>query len=76
MKRSQILSVAVVMIMALLISAIAVGTMPFWLTAFLVMPELVTPIKQYLTTRFMREASKLMFRGMRSPTIPVRTIEK
>lgn len=75
MTRKQIISVAVVILSTFMLATLLVATMPFWLSASLVMPELIEPLKDYIVKGFMREASKMMFRGFHSPTQPIGVVK-
>lgn len=74
MPRKHILAVALVILAAFLLSTILVGTMPFWFTAYMINPRLLIPVHDYLVQGFMREASKAIFRGVRTPTQPIQTM--
>jgi hypothetical protein len=63
--RKQVLSVAAVIFAAFLLALSLVVLMPLWLPAVVVNPRLLNPLADKLMKGFTREATKLMFKGLK-----------
>jgi hypothetical protein len=72
MNRRQILSLAIIAVAVLLISAAAVALMPAWVIVLLIRPGILTPVSERATQSAIKYGTKQMFKNsMKTPTQPM-----
>ena len=63
MTRKEIISIAMISLAVFVLATVIIATMPFWLPALLIMPELANPIQQQMTKRMTRQLVKGMMKA-------------
>lgn len=76
MTRKQVGSLAVIAIAVLIISLIAVITIPLWVTVLMVRPGIIEPLSQKATQAGVKYMAKQMFSRGGPPTQPMRKAGK